>query len=84
MDIISNGNLTSNELSKRALHLNPRGLGKLGISFIRRIKKFMIWRVTGSFHKSSSFDSQMNFRFLTILRNTEKSDKSAINHLNGT
>ena len=41
MDIIDNGNVTSNELNKGGLHLNPRGLGKLAISFIRRIKKFV-------------------------------------------
>ena len=40
MDIINNGNITSNELNKAGLHLNPRGLGKLTINFIRRIKKF--------------------------------------------
>ena len=40
MDIIDNGNITSNELNKGRLHLNPRGLGKLAINFIRRIKKF--------------------------------------------
>ena len=40
MDIIGNGNKASNELSKGGLHLNPRGLGKLAISFIERIKKF--------------------------------------------
>ena len=40
MDIIDNGNINSNELNKGGLHLNPRGLGKLAISFIRRSKKF--------------------------------------------
>ena len=40
MDIIDNGNITSNELNKGGLHLNPRGLGKLAINFIRTIKKF--------------------------------------------
>ena len=40
MDIIDNGNITSNKLNKGGLHLNPRGLGKLAINFIRRIKKF--------------------------------------------
>ena len=49
MDIMSNGNITSNELNKGELHLNPRGLGKLAIKFIRRIKN-----LTGSFHKGSS------------------------------
>ena len=39
MDIIDNGNITSNELDKGGLHLNPRGLGKLAFNFIRRIKK---------------------------------------------
>ena len=62
------------------MHLNPQGLGKLGINFIRRIKK----SAGDSFHKASSFDSQMNFRSFTNLGNTEKSDKSAINQLNGT
>ena len=40
MDIIGNGNITSNELNKGGLHLNPRGLGKPATNFIRRIKKF--------------------------------------------
>ena len=40
MDIIDNGNITSNELNKGKLLLNPRSLGKLAINFIRRIKKF--------------------------------------------
>ena len=39
MDINDNGNITSNELDKGGLHLNPRGLGKLAFNFIRRIKK---------------------------------------------
>ena len=41
MDVIDNGNITSNKLSKGGLHLNPRGFGKLAIDFIRRIKKFV-------------------------------------------
>ena len=41
MSIIDNGNITSNELNKGGLHLNPRGLGKLAINFIRRINKFV-------------------------------------------
>ena len=40
MDIINNRNITSNELNKGGSHLNPRGLGRLAINFIRRIKKF--------------------------------------------
>ena len=32
MDIMDNGNITSNELNKGGLHLNPRGLGKLAIT----------------------------------------------------
>ena len=40
MDIIDNGKITSNELNKGGLHLNPRGLGKLSVNFLRRIKKF--------------------------------------------
>ena len=39
MDIINNGNITSNQLNKGGLHLNPRGLGKLAINIIRKIKK---------------------------------------------
>ena len=39
IDIIDNENITSNELNKGGLHLNPRGLGKLAINFIMRIKK---------------------------------------------
>ena len=41
MDVIDNGNITSNELNKEGLYLNPRGLGKLAIDFIRKIKKFV-------------------------------------------
>ena len=40
MDIMDNGNITSNEPNKGGLHLNLRGLGKLAINFIRRNKKF--------------------------------------------
>ena len=85
MDIIDNGNITSNELNKGALHLNPRDLGKLAINFIRSIKKFATTRrVTGSFYEAPSFDSQVNFKSFADLGNTEKSDKSSINQLNGT
>ena len=85
MDVIDNGNITSNELSKGGLYLTSRGWGKLAINFIRRIKKFVTtWRVTGSFHKASSFDTETSFRFFANLGYTEKSDKSAINQLNGT
>ena len=41
MDIINNGNITLNERNKGGLHLNPRGLDKLAINFIRRIKKLV-------------------------------------------
>ena len=85
MDIIDNGNITSNELNKGGLHLNPRASGKLAINFIRRIKKFVtIWRVTGGFHKASSFDNEVNFRPFASLGYTEKTEKSAINQLNDT
>ena len=40
MDMIDNENITSNEINKGGLNLNPRGLGKLAINFISRIKKF--------------------------------------------
>ena len=78
MDIIDNGNIISNELNKGGLHLNSRGLSKL------RIKKFVtsLQRVTGSFHKASSFDSQINFRSFINLGNTEKSDQSTTNRVN--
>ena len=65
--------------------MNPRDLGKLAINFIGRIKKFSTtWRLTGSFYKASSFDSQVIFRSFTNLGNTEKSDQSAINRVNET
>ena len=84
MDIIDNGNIiTSNELKKGGLHLNLRGLGKLDINFIRRIKKFVTWRVIGSFHKASCSDTEVNFRSYAYVGYTEKSYKSAINQLNG-
>ena len=41
IDVIDNGNITSNKLNKGQLHLNPRGFGKLAINLIRRIKKFV-------------------------------------------
>ena len=41
MDVIDNGNITLDELNKGGLHLNLRGLGKLAINFIRRIKKIV-------------------------------------------
>ena len=41
MDVIDNGNITSNELNKGGLHLNLRDLGKLAINFITRSKKFV-------------------------------------------
>ena len=41
MDVINNGNITSNELNKGGLKLNQKGLGKLAINFIRRNKKFI-------------------------------------------
>ena len=40
LDIIDNGNKTSNELNKVRLLLTSRGLGKLTVNFIKRIKKF--------------------------------------------
>ena len=65
--------------------MNPRGLGKVAINFIRWIKKLATtWCVTSSFHKALSFDSQINFRSFTNLGNTEKSDQSAINRANET
>ena len=85
MDIIDNRNITSNQLNKAGLHLNPRGLGKLAINFIRRIKKFATtWWSTGIFHKASSFDFQTNFRSRTSLGNIKKSDQSARNRVNET
>ena len=41
MDVIGNGNITLDELNEGGLHLNLRGLGKLAINFIRRIKKIV-------------------------------------------
>ena len=82
--VIGNGNITSNELNKGELHLNPRGLDKLAINFIRRIKESVTtWRVTRSSHKASSFDAEVNFRFFTNLGYSENADKLAINQLNG-
>ena len=55
------------------------------MNIIRRIEKFTTaWQVTSSFHKASSFDSQINFRSFTNLGNIEKADESAINQLNAT
>ena len=86
MDIMDDGNITSNEINKERLPLNPRGLGQPAINFIRRIEKFATaWRVTGSSYKFFiCFDSQINFRSFTNLGNNEKSDEFAINQPNGT
>ena len=40
MDIIDNGNITSNELNKGGLHLNPTDLGKLAITLLGELKNF--------------------------------------------
>ena len=82
MDIVDNGNITSNELNKGGLDLNPRGLGKLAINFNRRIKKAATTLIR--FNKVSTFDSEINFRSFTNLRNTEKSDQSALSRVNET
>ena len=55
VDVIDNGNLTSNELNKGELHVNLGGLGKPAVNFIRRIKKIVTaCQVARSFHKPSS------------------------------
>ena len=41
IDVIDNGNITSNKLNKGQLYFNPRGFDKLAINFIRRIKKLV-------------------------------------------
>ena len=83
MDVINNGNITSNELNKGGLHFNARGIGKVAINFFRKIKKFATnWLVTSSFHKASRFDSQINFRSFNNLGNTYKSDQSVIHWVN--
>ena len=85
MDVIDNGNINSNELNRGGLHLHSRDFGKVAINFIKRIKKFVTtWWVTVSFHKASSFDTEKNFRLFANLGYTEKSEKPAINQLNGT
>ena len=38
MDVIDNGNITSNELNKEGLYLNPRGLGKLAMTLLGELK----------------------------------------------
>ena len=73
MVINDNGNITSNEIIKGGLHLNPKGWGNLAINFIRGIKKLVTtWRVTCNFHKASSFDTEVNFRSFANLGYTEK------------
>ena len=85
MDKIDSGSISSNELNKGRLHVNPRGIGELTINFFMRIKKFATTlRVTGSFRMASSFDSHINFRSFNSMGNTEKPDSSAINQLNRT
>ena len=38
LDIVDNNNITKNELSRKGLHLNDIGYGKLAVNFIRKIK----------------------------------------------
>ena len=40
LDIIDNNNISNAGLSRGGLHLNSQGLGKLSISFIKKIKSF--------------------------------------------
>ena len=40
LDIVDNNNITKNELSRKGLHLNDIGDGKLAVNFIRKIKNF--------------------------------------------
>ena len=40
LDIIDNNNISNAGLSHGGLHLNSQGLGKLSISFIKKIKSF--------------------------------------------
>ena len=83
LDIIDNGNKTSNELNKVRLLLTSRGLGKLAVNFIKRIKKFaMAWWIIGSFHKGSSFDSHISFSPFLNLDKIEKSHEPDINKQN--
>ena len=65
VETIGNGNISSDKLNKGGLHLNPRGLGKLAINFIRKIKKIATTcRVTGCFQNASNFDSQTNLPYI--------------------
>ena len=40
LDVIDNSNISNVRLSRRGLHLNIQGLGKLAINFIKKIKSF--------------------------------------------
>ena len=40
LDIIDNSNISNAGLSRGGLHLNSKGLGKLPINFIKKIKSF--------------------------------------------
>ena len=38
LDIVDNNNITKSELTRKGLHLNDIGYGKLAVNFIRKIK----------------------------------------------
>ena len=53
LDIVDNNNITKSELTRKSLHLNNIGHGKLAVNFIRKIINFKrSWQVTGSFPKT--------------------------------
>ena len=40
LDIVDNNNITKSELTRKGLHLNDIGYGKLAVNFVRKIKNF--------------------------------------------
>ena len=40
LDVVDNNNITKSELTRKGLHLNDIGYGKLAVNFIRKIKNF--------------------------------------------
>ena len=40
IDIVDNNNITKSELTRKDLHLNDIGYGKLAVNFIRKVKHF--------------------------------------------
>ena len=49
-ECIENDNISSQHHGQKGLHLNPKGKGKLSLSFLKQIRKF--WRSVEPLHES--------------------------------